>query len=43
MTLASSISDATIWSVPYYDRKTFIVQATGVQPDQLVNKAEEAT
>ncbi len=26
MTLASSISDATIWSVPY-DRKTVIVQA----------------
>ncbi len=28
MTLAPSISDATIWSVPY-DRKTFIVHATG--------------
>jgi hypothetical protein len=29
MTLALPISDATIWRVPY-DRKTFIVQATGV-------------
>ncbi len=28
MTLASSISDATIWSVPY-NRKTFLVLATG--------------
>jgi hypothetical protein len=28
MTIVLSISDATIWSIPY-DRKTFIVQATG--------------
>ncbi len=27
MTLALSLSDITIWSIPY-DRKTFIVQAT---------------
>ncbi len=29
MTLALPISDATIWSIPY-DRKTFIVQASGL-------------
>ncbi len=36
MTLASSISDATIWSIPY-DRKTFIVQATGTSEAKKVN------
>jgi hypothetical protein len=37
MTLVSSVSDATIWSVPY-DRKTFTVQATDGGPTpEIVN------